>query len=284
MLKPDVGNIDLASRYEKLSEPQFTHGRDLLTLLALKPGERVLDVGCGTGRLSAIAAGLVGADGYVLGIDPAPARIEVSRRRLVSQLEYRVGHAEDLSSLESAAFDVVYLNSVLNWIVDKARALHEAHRVLKPGGRLGISTTVRDRPNELWQLTRKTRDATSARGNSSEQCETDPDEGECRSGGRGGRSGVTLQETRTVVERAGFALRIFENRTYRSHFKDVAQMIEFLQATTYDNLLPGTAAADGDRFHAALEHALAETIPEHRRASGIELERYVLLAVADKPA
>jgi ubiquinone/menaquinone biosynthesis C-methylase UbiE len=106
MPEPGFESIHLAARYEKLSEPQFTHGRDLLTLLALKPGERVLDVGCGTGTLSSIAAGLVGADGYVLGIDPAPWRIEIARRRLVPQLEYRVGRAEDLSSLESAtSFD-----------------------------------------------------------------------------------------------------------------------------------------------------------------------------------
>jgi ubiquinone/menaquinone biosynthesis C-methylase UbiE len=278
------GSIELASAYDELSDPQFTHGRDLLGLLVLKPAEHVLDLGCGTGRLTSIAAGLVGADGYVLGIDPAPARIEIARRRLVSPLEYRVGGAEDLASLESAAFDVVYLNSVLNWIVDKARALHEAHRVLKPGGRLGISTTVRDRPNELWQLARKARDAISTREDRSERGGTELDEGKRRTGGRGGKSGVTMEETRAVVERAGFALRIFDNRTYRSHFKDVAQMIEFLQATTYDNLLPGTTAAEGERFRIALERALAETIPERRRTNGIELERYVLLAVADKPA
>src|SRR5438046_5106659 len=149
------GSTEQAAAYDGLSDPQFTHGAELLSLLEIGHDERVLDIGCGTGRLAVAALEHVGTEGRVVGIDPAPPRIALARERADPRFDFRVGRAEDLSEFPDATFDVAYLNSVLNWIRDRGQALREAHRVLKPGGRLGIGTTVRDRPNQLWLLRRR---------------------------------------------------------------------------------------------------------------------------------
>jgi hypothetical protein len=95
----------------------------------------------------------------------------------------------------------------------------------------------------------------------------------------GGR--VTLEDLRALLVGAGFEARVLELRTYVSFFADVAQIIEFLRASTYDTFLP-----DGvpyDLFGSALERVIAEQVAASRLVDGIRLERYVLLAVGDKP-
>ncbi len=132
---------ELAADYEKLSASrQFETGKRLAADLAIGAGERVLDVGCGTGLLAEHIAGLVGRDGRVLGIDPLPLRIGVAQARALANLAFEVGDANDLGALPEAGFDVVVLNAVFHWLPDKPRALGQFARVLRRGGRIGIST------------------------------------------------------------------------------------------------------------------------------------------------
>lgn len=130
---------ELARTYEQAGILQFHHGKFLVGPLALKAGNHVLDIGAGTGRLTEFVAQLVGPDGRVTGIDPLENRIAIARLRASKTLTFAIGRAEDLSRFEPAEFDAVYLNSVFHWISDKRRALHEIHRVLKPGGRIGLN-------------------------------------------------------------------------------------------------------------------------------------------------
>ena len=105
--------------------------------LAIAAGERVLDVGCGTGLLAEHIADLVGPAGSVLGVDPLPLRIELAQAKARPNLEFKVADAYDLSSLPAADFDVVCLNAVFHWLPEKSGPLREFARVLKSGGRLG---------------------------------------------------------------------------------------------------------------------------------------------------
>lgn len=132
---------ELAADYERLSAPQqFESGKRLAARLAIGAGERVLDVGCGTGLLAEHIAGLVGPGGHVLGIDPLPLRIEVAQVKARANLAFEVGDANDLGALPEAGFDVVILNAVFHWLPDKPRALRQFARVLRKSGRIGMNT------------------------------------------------------------------------------------------------------------------------------------------------
>jgi SAM-dependent methyltransferase len=134
---------DLAAMYDRVSDLQFEGGKRLVERLGLTEGACVLDVGCGTGRLAQWIVERAGAAGVVAGIDPLQARIDIARSRGGARFE--VGQAEDLSAFEDASFDIVCMSSVFHWVDDKAKALAEVRRVLRPGGRLGITTL----PHEL---------------------------------------------------------------------------------------------------------------------------------------
>jgi arsenite methyltransferase len=107
----------------------------------LRPGERVVDVGCGAGIDSLIAAKQVGPDGRVIGVDMTPYMLEKARRSAVEtgleNVEFEEGYAEALP-VEDGWADVVISNGVLNLMPDKAATLEEMSRVLKHGGRLQI--------------------------------------------------------------------------------------------------------------------------------------------------
>src|SRR4051794_17196954 len=88
----------------------WQHGAALLDLLAVRPGERVLDLGCGTGHLTAQVAA---AGAAVVGLDLAPAMIEQARRTY-AQLEFVAGDARDFAFAEP--FDAVLSNAALHWV------------------------------------------------------------------------------------------------------------------------------------------------------------------------
>lgn len=114
---------------------QFT--QRLLTAAGLREGHRVLDVGCGTGDLALLAAGLVGPTGSVVGIDRDPAALTAARARTQAPGHANVTFAEgDLASVgaEHGTFDAAIGRRVLMYQADAAAALRGLARALKPGG------------------------------------------------------------------------------------------------------------------------------------------------------
>ncbi|MBW8003802.1 MAG: methyltransferase domain-containing protein [Planctomycetes bacterium] len=107
----------------------------------IKPGEHVVDVGCGAGFDSLIAARMVSPKGRVIGVDMTAAMIEKGRAAAaevgLDNVEFRKGFGEDLPVPDGWA-DVVISNGMLNLMPDKSAPLKEMKRVLKPTGRLQI--------------------------------------------------------------------------------------------------------------------------------------------------
>jgi SAM-dependent methyltransferase len=100
----------------------------VLEWLAAQPGERILDLGCGDGQLT---ARLAATGAQVIGVDASEAMVSAARSR---------GVVADVASAEKlpyagASFDAVFSNAALHWVRDHDAMMSEVHRVLKPGGR-----------------------------------------------------------------------------------------------------------------------------------------------------
>lgn len=102
-------------------------------------GDRILDVGCGCGVDSLVAALLTGPSGSVTGVDMNPDMLARARRNAeesgIDNVSFREADAENLP-FDDGSFDVVISNGVLNLVPDKDKAVAEIFRVLKPGGHL----------------------------------------------------------------------------------------------------------------------------------------------------
>ncbi|HVM04800.1 MAG TPA: methyltransferase domain-containing protein [Acidimicrobiales bacterium] len=119
------------------------------SLRTLAPGERVVDVGSGAGFDSFIAAGQVGVDGAVVGVDMTPEMLKKSRSTAEAlaypHVEFREGLAEHLP-VEDGWADAVISNGVINLCADKKAVFEEIRRVLHPGGWLQFADIANGRP------------------------------------------------------------------------------------------------------------------------------------------
>lgn len=161
----------------------------------LRPGERVVDLGSGSGMDSFIAALKVGGTGRVVGVDMTDAQLEKAARlaaaNAIGTVDYRKGYIED-TGLPAESFDCVISNGVINLAADKAQVFQEVARLLKPGGRVALADIVTEVPlppnvvcnTDLWA---------ACIGGAAEQ-----------------------QNYRTVIESAGLVVeRAEENEEYR---------------------------------------------------------------------
>lgn len=122
-------------------------------IASLKPGEIVLDLGCGGGLDCFIAGPKVGPTGRVIGIDMTPDMVSKARRNVAAyrersgldNVEFRLGEIENLP-VADASVDVLISNCVLNLSPDKPRVWREAARVLRRGGRVAVSDLALLRP------------------------------------------------------------------------------------------------------------------------------------------
>lgn len=142
----DVPPVSLAS-FTGIGAPLFA--------AHLESGERVLDLGCGAGLDSILAARQVGPDGHVLGVDLAPGMVAAARQAIAAaELEnvtIAQGEAEAVP-VPDGTMDVVLVNGLFNLTPDKAAIAREIARVLRPGGRLvGAEIVITDgRPPQAY--------------------------------------------------------------------------------------------------------------------------------------
>lgn len=120
-------------KYAMASTYQKEWGTKLVSELNLKGDERVLDLGCGDGTLTAYLAELV-PQGEVVGIDASKGMIEEALPKAETNLCFQRLDINDLDFVEE--FDLIFSNATLHWIKDHQRLLRNAHKALRPSGRL----------------------------------------------------------------------------------------------------------------------------------------------------
>jgi SAM-dependent methyltransferase len=131
-------DAQVASAYARLAAPsQFTHpARDLVRLLGVSIGARVLDVGSGTGVVATVLAQTVGAPGCVIAVDPSAAMLSAGRHQ--PRYHRLVARIPDLP-FSNATFDAVTASFVISHLASYADGLTDLVRICRPGGRIGVT-------------------------------------------------------------------------------------------------------------------------------------------------
>ncbi|WP_223794029.1 malonyl-ACP O-methyltransferase BioC [Marinobacter sp. F4216] len=159
---PIADKVDIArefgvasATYEQASRLQRLMGNVMIAELSRAgfQGERALDVGCGTGWFTRALAGMASV-GRVTGVDLSAGMVERARNNVTGDVSWLVADAEHLP-LPDDSVDLIFSNLMIQWCSDPVPVLLECRRLLRPGGRLMLSTLMDGTLNELkkaWEV------------------------------------------------------------------------------------------------------------------------------------
>ena len=119
-----------------------------------RAGDTILDLGCGTGELSAYLAELVGPEGKVVGVDPDKERILLAQRTHseIKNLSFVEGSASNLPGIGLESYDIIFSNYVIHWIPDKQEVFKNKFQSLKSGGKIAAQYVDHLQPFQLSAL------------------------------------------------------------------------------------------------------------------------------------
>ncbi len=245
---------DLARLYARVSRLQRKGGLNLIEIAAPRPGEAVMDIGCGTGELTLELARRVGESGRVVGVDPDLERLKVAEEAMpgyMINLDYEPGRAEALTQFADESFDLIFSNYALQAADDLVACAREIARCLRPGGRcvLQLPFEIAELPGELLHLT-----------GADSKIAASP------------FKGTDAQGWRDLMLAEGFMLRQAEAFDVWEHFDDLNAFYEWMEGTTHGLF---QAARVPPERHAALARDFA-------RGQRVKLIRAVRI-VARKP-
>ncbi len=140
---------EIIKRYSEVNADANLSCGGNLNYLALKPGEKVLDLGSGRGSEALEAAFLVGPGGFVWGLDLTPMMIEAAQEQAssvgVKNVEFVLSSIEQIP-FRAESIDALISNCVINHVADKLVVYQEIYRVLRPGGRFVVSDIMTEEP------------------------------------------------------------------------------------------------------------------------------------------
>jgi SAM-dependent methyltransferase len=158
---------------------------------------------------------------------------------------------------------VVYLNSVFHWIANKDRALREIHRVLKPGGRLGLNAQDPSQPHQSRVLLRR---AIAEAGLTDRRQDSNP------------VLGSTDGELKALFAANGFTDYRSELRALVDIHDDADSLLRWSEASAFGNFLEAFTAAERN----LVRQTFARLVEDKRTPEGLSLERYLRFAFARK--
>lgn len=144
----DAGARMWLGAWQRIERTVTPFGDSALAVAAARPGEKVLDVGCGTGVTTAQLARAVAPDGEVLGVDISQPFIEVANEQKIAHARFLVADAATLE-LPAGSLDLVFSRFGVMFFGDSVAAFRTFHRLLKPGGRL-VFVCWRTAPENHW--------------------------------------------------------------------------------------------------------------------------------------
>ncbi len=263
-----IETFEEAAAYDKNSDQQYNSGLLLINELGIKKGSTVLDIGAGTGRLALHTAELIGRDGLYFGIDLSQERINIAKKKAqsiqASNLFFEVGDGTDLSRFENGFFDVVYMNSVFHWIKDKKILFDECYRVLKPGGRLGFTSQVKNVPhNGIREIART---ILKKRGYNIQISNHD-------------NYPVTVDEARELLEQTGFLVQNIEVRQIKDNFASAEDAVNsIMNRAKHRNFLRDVP----QKQHPKIRNELITELKKIETEEGISFVRNKIYAIAEK--
>jgi len=261
---------ELADHYDKISNAQFRLGRLLIEKMGVKEGDVILDVGCGTGRLALSVLKIVGPSGKVIGLDPISNRILVANKKVSDHnypnLHFMIGVGEDLGAFSEATFDEVYFSSVFHWIPEKEKALGEAYRVLKSGGKIGISMPSPDGFSAV--LGRIISDILSR----------PPYAGHVKKIPTTSHL-ISKSKLELLLTQSQFIDLVAEVKEMKMFHQSADELIDFYKTSSHANILQVVP----EELHGSLQEDIIRELERRRTSEGIELVSKTIYAIAKKP-
>ena len=250
-----------ANLYAGTSNIQFEMGKALIDeRLRPEKGQHVLDLGCGTGRLTSYLASQVGDEGHVVGVDPNGERVAVAERLFNKSSPHLKFHKGDaMAALSFGPFDSVLSNLVLHWIPDENTpgTLNTVFVSLKPGGHLcaNIGVSAGELINSISLVTSGKDHATAA-----------------------GLYYHPISYWNNLFEAAGFeVIHSVQNDKFKWNFKNIYEVFDFAKAFSSGNI-------DGYKM---TDVQLEELLSQHGISSAeaeVEIHANIIEILAKKPS
>jgi trans-aconitate 2-methyltransferase len=209
-------------RYARFAAERARPFRDLLALVEARPGMRVVDLGCGTGELTALAHRTLGA-GETLGLDSSPAMLERALPLAGAGLSFAQG---DIASFEGRGYDLVLSNAALHWLPRHHELIAQLTLALAPDGQMAVQVPANhDHPSHA--LAR----ALAAK----------PPFAEALGGYDRGRPVLEPEEYASLLHRLGYREQQVQLRVYGHPLPSPAEVVEWVRGTLltdYQRRLP----------------------------------------------
>ena len=217
------GNKRNALLYSQVNDLQVQYGKEFAATVGIKAGNKVLDMGCGTGEISAFLAVTVGKQGEVLGVDPDMTRIKFAvQQHSGTHGNIRFIHGDCSSQFphfNEQYYDVHFSSFVFQWLdsLEKENFINAAFKVLKPGGKIAIQS-YEGNPAIVEEATALFLNTT---------------DNACPTARKAQQYFVKKSETETLLKKAGFSLLYSEYFHVRYTFATADNFLAFVRASDY---------------------------------------------------